>query len=74
MSGGNNTQNVLVAVQILEQLLASAGGLVGQIKQAQATGTDISDDQLNQMLADDKAARDQLLADVAASGSAPSAG
>lgn len=47
MSNGANAANILTAVQILENLLLNAGSIVADIKAAQTSGTDITDDQIN---------------------------
>ena len=64
MSNGQNTQNITLAVSLLAQLLAQAGSVIGTIQTAQASGTDVTDDQLAQMNADFTAAQNKLQADI----------
>lgn len=65
MSNGQNTQNVSLALGLLSSLLTNAAALSDQIKTAQASGVDLTDDQMTAIFAGYDAASTQLGQDIA---------
>lgn len=61
-----NPANILLALQILETVWAQAGNIITQVKQAQASGTDLSDAVVGQMATQAGVDIDQLKSDAAA--------